>query len=117
MAEDQFDRFMHRMDEIWAHKEAVASSVLSDIRDTTLKRIEELRIELNKNLDVMSEAVEQTITQATKDIRADMDKVHMEMQYKHQDHERRLSFTEKMVFGAAALILISVITALLAQII
>ena len=113
MTDDMLQKVLQRVDEALAHKEAVASNVLKDIRDTALERIEELRSELNTSLDTMGKSVEATVERATKDIRSDMEKAHLEMRYQYEGHERRLSFAEKMLFGAAGLILLGVIGALL----
>ena len=48
-----------------------------------------------------------------KDIKSEMKLKHQEIEFKHESHERRLTFTERMVFGAAGLMLTFVIAAML----
>lgn len=91
---------MQRMDEIWAHKEAVASGVLSDIKEAFSRDIAGIR----KDLDSLEQNFNRRITDAVKDIRSDMVLKHKEMEFVDTEHERRLTFVEKIILAVGSVI-------------
>ena len=57
------------------------------------------------------------ITDLEKDIRGELEYKVKEVEWEHTNYDRRISLTEKVVFGAVGIILVTVIGALLAKII
>lgn len=109
--EEQFNQFISHMDEIWAHKEAVASSVLMDLKDTIKKVGADINI-LQKDMDKLDRALDDAVIK----IRNDMDLKHQAVDYELKGHDRRLSFAEKMLFSTAGTILLAVVAALIATV-
>lgn len=61
--------------------------------------------------------LEGKILDIEKDIRGEIDQKVQRVEWEHSNYDRRISFTEKIVFGAVGIILITVLGALLAKII
>lgn len=98
MDEDKFKKMMGRIDEILANKEAVASNVLYDLGEKI-------------------KALDRSVSDA-------IDKIHNEMQLKHKDydyicadHNKRLSFVEKILLSVAAAIGMAFLGALITLVI
>lgn len=106
MAEDQFQKFMARMDEIWAHKEAVASNVLGDLG----KKIHKVGADVD-NLRTDVGNLERALDDAVKEVHSSMKLKHQELEYENKDHDRRLSLMEKIVLGVASAIGLAIIGA------
>lgn len=61
--------------------------------------------------------LEGKITDLEKDIRGELDHKVKEVEWEHANYDRRISLTEKVVFGAVTIILVTVMGALLAKVI
>lgn len=61
--------------------------------------------------------LEGKVSDLEKDIRSEFDHNLQKVEWQHQTYDRRISFTEKILFGALGVILITVLGALLAKII
>lgn len=61
--------------------------------------------------------LEGKISDLEKDIRGELDHKVKEVEWIHTTYDRRISLTEKVVFGAVTIILVSVMGALLAKVI
>lgn len=61
--------------------------------------------------------LEGKITDLEKDIRGELAHKVKEVEWAHSNYDRRISMTEKVVFGAVTIILMSVMGALLAKVI
>ena len=67
---------------------------------------------LNEVRNVKAELVEK-LEHLEERIKAEMNLKHQAIDFKHQDHERRLSFTEKILFTTAGFILLAVLGSLI----
>lgn len=99
MTEQNFEKFMKRMDEVWAHKEAVASNVLYDY-GKKMTAINETQEKLQGDIKDLNTSLQG----AVRDIRSDMKLKHQEIAYISGGHERRLSFVEKVLLSVATMI-------------
>ena len=73
---------------------------------TILTEVQKVKEDLVEKLDYLEER-----------IRHEMALRHQEIDFKHQDHDRRLSFTEKILFTTAGFILLAFLGALTALVI
>jgi len=71
-----------------------------------IREIDALRQEMNRRLDDIR-----------KDVTYEMKLKHQEIGNKLDSNDRRLTFAERMLFGAAGLILITVLGALIARVV
>ena len=97
--ETTLKKIMERFDEVWAHKEAVASSVLGDLGD----KIHNVAIRadgLSKDIGKLELALHDAI----RDIREDMKDKHKDIDYAVKDTTKRLSFVEKVLLAVASMI-------------
>ena len=85
MDEEKFKAMMGRIDEILAHKETVASNVLYDLG-------EKIR------------ALETSVANAITAIHNEMSLKHKDIDYICADHNKRLSFVEKILLSVAGMI-------------
>ena len=74
-----------------------------------LNDITEVRYELRD--------LEGKILDLEKDIRGELDHKVKQVEWEHMSYDRRISLTEKVVFGAVSIILVTVMGALLAKVI
>jgi flagellar biosynthesis chaperone FliJ len=61
--------------------------------------------------------LEGKIDDIERDIRSEIEHKVKEVEWKHSDYDRRISLTEKVLFGAVGIILISVLGAVLTKVI
>ena len=95
MTEEEFKRMMGRIDEILAHKESVASNVLYDLG-------EKIR------------ALDRSVQEAIEKIHNEMQMKHKDFEYINKDHDKRLTFVEKILLSVAAMIGIAFMGGLIA---
>lgn len=61
--------------------------------------------------------LESKVEDIEKDIKQEMDYKLKQTEWEHQNYDKRFSLIEKVLFGAVGIILVSVLVALLAQVI
>jgi hypothetical protein len=98
MDDEKFKAMMGRIDEILAHKEAVASDILYDLG-------EKIR------------ALETSVATAIKDIHNEMQLKNKDIDYICADHNKRLSFVEKILLSVAGMIGVAFLGALITLVI
>lgn len=108
MPEDQFNKFMQRMDEIWAHKESVASNVLADLSEKIKTVSGDVRT-LSADLKKLETALSNAITE----IRNDMQLRHQAVDFHIGDHKERIDGVYKVFYWVLALVGSILITSLL----
>lgn len=112
MAEDQFHKFMARMDEIWAHKEAVSSTVLASFQKEYIDEMEKFRKEMNTKITMFEKNFTSALKDVSTEIHNNMQLKHQELEFENRDHDRRLSLVEKIVLGVAAAFGMAIVGAL-----
>jgi hypothetical protein len=98
MDDEKFKAMMGRIDEILAHKETVASNILYDLG-------EKIR------------ALETSVANAIKDIHSEMSLKNKDIDYICADHNKRLSFVEKILLSVAGIIGVAFLGALITLVI
>jgi hypothetical protein len=77
-----------------------------DYYETILKEVRTVKADLLEKLEHLEER-----------IKSEMALKHQAIEFKHIEHERRLSFAEKMLFTAAGFLLISILGAIVTTIV
>ena len=98
-------------------KDREVSDLFADLQKRMKGQLDSLRTDLNSRLTETERKMEQTIAQALKDVRSDMELKHKDYDHAIDTHKTRLSMVERIVFGAVTIALIAIVTALLAKVI